>query len=706
MRITNFASGELGPNLKGRTDLGQYYQSALRLENFNVIATGGIERRCGMKRCGMLHGECRLIPFILDRETSYILELVPGAMFFWLNGSKQTGDAGEDLQLGIPYESLAELREIQYAQDFDTLIFVQRDHAPLILKYDFATQSFTLSEMNFDFWPAVFLDDDHGYIKIADPEGLPSGSEGEWCIYNGHLYHYADGVWNIDGDDPEEHDNLFTAPRHHPGAVAFFNSRLFFASSYSGRQKIWASAAPDTKGTRYNDFSTYRKYVTVSKVIREPDLHMFTGDMAMDRDGVITITNMSQDLLKVLKNSPERYYIINPKKFPAGTKVKSLDGLVLTVDGGLVQGADIENRVVFYVCMWQDTEAASADDYEMKVVSNNIVTDDCSFYFEVASDQNDSIRWLSSGKFLAIGTESSIWATGSSVTANSISCELAARYGTDDLQAHPVATATIFFAQGKCGIREYYYDSNSASFQTNNIAILNERILTESPACDFDFMQNPYNRIIVTREDGIAASLLYDKTNGVFAWSRTVHGSGDIRSCAVVRGYSWTDIPYFAVKSKDGWTLEELDETCGVYLDSWQRITDPAQIDEYDAASVTVWDAEHESFVRPEDLEEILEKSGAVYVGYRYDSVVCSMPVLSSDWKKRITGLIVRFEESYFPLLKVDGLPDEEFCGAEEPYSGVKKITFPGITDYDVTFTMSCDKPSPCMILAVDAETT
>jgi hypothetical protein len=78
MLITNFASGELSETLFGRTDLPQYYQGVSRLENFDVIPSGGITRRNGTKRLAAMEREGRIIPFIVDRENQFLVVISPG----------------------------------------------------------------------------------------------------------------------------------------------------------------------------------------------------------------------------------------------------------------------------------------------------------------------------------------------------------------------------------------------------------------------------------------------------------------------------------------------------------------------------------------------------------------------------------------------------------------------------------------------------
>ena len=71
MLITNFAAGELAETLFGRTDIPQYFQGVSLLENFDVIPTGGIERRNGMKRICSLEENGRIISFLIDRQTHF-----------------------------------------------------------------------------------------------------------------------------------------------------------------------------------------------------------------------------------------------------------------------------------------------------------------------------------------------------------------------------------------------------------------------------------------------------------------------------------------------------------------------------------------------------------------------------------------------------------------------------------------------------------
>lgn len=744
MLITNFSNGELSPKLNGRVDLQQYYQGASRINNFDIIPTGGIKRRTGLKRMGELHPGCRLIPFILDKDTSFILELyvgiktieaeldeegnevtpgseaIQGYIQVWKNGVKMIGSDDQPVIIESPYNSLVETDEIQYAQNYNELIMVHKNYVPFYIKWNIDSSNFTYGEMTFNFFPEVKLDDDFDYIltTAAEPivdiiDGVPYVDNkpyysGVYWLNDSKLlkYNIERGIWDIISHDPEIDEELFTAPGKRPAAIAFFNNRLFFAGSKNDPQKVWASAAPDTESNRYNLFAPFQKYITVDRVLKDEDMHILSGSIAMaDVDttaGTTVIRNLTQDLTERLEKDVSEYYV-NNSMLPIGVKILELTAKTMKINVAVEIEEDI-SVATFSVQLWRNHEVASNEDYEYKVVDNNTVTSDCSFYFEIGSSENDGIKWLASNKYLTIGTESSVWDCPTSITALSIEAIMNGRYGTDDIQALSIDTAVVFFGQGKMSIREHYYQSQNEAFQTNNIAILADHILTESAAVDFDYSINPYNRLHVVRQDGTSVNLLYDKTNGIMAWNHFTHACGALTSCCVIRGNRQNDLIFYAVEHNDGKCyLERYDDNDGVFLDSWSLYEDNAE--DYGENAV-LYNANSKELC--EDLENIpedfIQPDDQVYIGYKYTSDIISLPVVANDptGKKRITNLLVRFLESYFPILKIDYQDDEVFSG-DEPYSGIKNITFPGISDRDVCFQLSTDKPEAVNILVINA---
>lgn len=744
MLITNFSSGELSKALSGRIDLNQYYKGAGRIENFEIIPTGGIKRRAGTKRLLKTTEQSRLIPFILDKDNVYLIEAKIELFVIWqyVNGALTKVD-----EIETPYLSKTEIDELQYAQNYDTIVFVHRNYKPCVLKWivEGNTKTFGFNEMEFDFYPDIEIDDDFDYIMLSvDNSGsgtgglpvkdrsvtdharftyytlvgnnieqvskdFPEGLDKFYAVYNGKLYEWDETNGFIAfGMDPESETDLFTAPGKYPGCVAFFNSRLYFASSINSRQKIWASAAPDTKGVRYTDFATYKKYVTVNKTLKDSDMHVFTCDIYLSnidtQAGTTRLTNVTQDYTRngALAKDVTSYFITG-EGIPEGTKVLSVESNSIVINAALDLEEDTRN-LVCSIQLWRSAETTTAEDYEYLTVANNVTTADCSFNFEFASDENDAVMFLASNKFLTVGTESSVWSIPSGVSAVNLAAVMQGRYGSDNIQGQAVETATVYFSQGKKGIREFYYSEQTEAFITNNIAILADQMLRESPAVDFDYMTNPYSRLIVLREDGKCVCMLYDKSNGIMGWNRLTHHC-PIKSVAVTRGPDEYDLVFFTVKDGDEYWLEVMDYGAMVFLDSYAEYDDNAA--DYDETAILYNATQNKTCAAANVPSGFIGENDIVYIGYEFMSYIKSMPVINSDstGKKRIVALLVRFLDSFMPVMKINNLPDEKFTQIDDTkeFSGVAKITYPGTSDYDVTFELKTTRPQPVNILCVDA---
>ncbi|MBO7712210.1 MAG: hypothetical protein J6S85_01745 [Methanobrevibacter sp.] len=740
MLITNFASGELSASLNGRIDLQQYFRGASKIENFDIIPTGGIKRRPGTQRIAELSGNNRIIPFIVNKNSIYILELKPYAIDVW-----KKGFSGYDIVQTIitEYSSLADIKELQYAQNYNSLVFVHKDYAP----YELIVENgvFSGETMTFDFYPDVELDDDYNYIMITNgnlpekdntAEGstrftyyqminnvntevvkeFKPGIKDFYCINKGKLYKWNVYEWTAYGQDPEIDISLFSQATKYPGCVSFFNNRLYFGCTGQKPQMVWASAAPDNYGTRYRDFATYKKFITVNKVTKEADLHIFTCDL--DRTDIDTTNHIT-----TFKNVTQNFtasgalvtditdYFISSDIIPVGTKVLSATENTITVstDNLALTWEEEETEKTNFVMsiqLWKTTDTVSAEDIEYMVVSNNSTTADCSFFFELASDQNDAIMFLSSNKFLAIGTESSIWSIDPGISALSINASMQGRYGSDNIQGQAIETATVYFAQGKKGIREFYWDGENNAFRTNNIALLADHILRESAVIDFDYMTNPYSRLIIVKADGSAALMLYDKTNGIMAWSRFTT-EGKIKNCAVTRGEDENDYLFLVTEIDGHYYLEFFDYAGSVFLDSYAAYN--GNITGYTDEAILYNETQEKKCSISDIPDDFIATGDIVYIGYLYSSYIKSMPVINNDTsgRRRITALQVRFLQSHLPVMKCTGLPEEKFTTVQNvPYSGVARVNYPGVTDHDVYFELEAKEPEEVNILSVDAITS
>ncbi|MDR2746739.1 MAG: hypothetical protein LBB77_04760, partial [Treponema sp.] len=297
MLITNFAAGELSETLFGRTDLPQYYQGVSFLENFEVIPTGGIERRNGMKRVLKMTGEGRLIPFIISREESFLLYLIPqvgstkARIQIYRNGVKQGNDLVDSTSVPLP-RTMTEIEEVQYAQNYNMMILVHENYAPLRVGVTKGSSGYSISVSKFPVDIKVEL----SYSEEMTATELKP-------------YDKSDETYSLTG--------YLRQPDQYPRSVTFFGGRVIFGGTVGNPQRIFASRVNDP----YN-FSTHKIFLTkqrnyvavVGKVTADP----YVMELASRQD----VAKLDENLTDYIPNSP----ILD------GAKIVALRGFKLTLD--------------------------------------------------------------------------------------------------------------------------------------------------------------------------------------------------------------------------------------------------------------------------------------------------------------------------------------------------------------------------------------
>jgi hypothetical protein len=279
MLITNFAAGELSENLFGRTDIPQYFQGLSRLENFDVIPTGGIKRRGGTRRLLELGEAGRLIPFNVDRQNHLLLYLTPGAIRVIKNGAvHQTFTSSADLPL---YAAPDEIKAVQYAQNFDTMILAHEQYQPVMLKMENGGVQASVPRISID-------------TELAGPEGL-----------NTTPY--------IERDETYDKHGYLLSPGNYPSCVTFCNGRLVFAGTRNDRQRIFVSRVNDIV-----NFTTYKKFLTEKR-----EYVIIRGTVQQSTD-TIRISNWQEPLQ--FTKAIDSYLVDNAAFFPPNTRILEIYG--------------------------------------------------------------------------------------------------------------------------------------------------------------------------------------------------------------------------------------------------------------------------------------------------------------------------------------------------------------------------------------------
>ena len=156
---TNFTTGEVDPLLKSRIDINQYFNALDQARNVLIQPQGGIERRPGLQfifevpSAANPQNGMKLIPFEFSTTQSYMLLFVHNRMYIFKNKELVTNinSSGNDYLTTTIGSTV--LGTMDHTQSADTLIVVQEDMAPKKIVRGGAHNSWTISDISFEFVP-------------------------------------------------------------------------------------------------------------------------------------------------------------------------------------------------------------------------------------------------------------------------------------------------------------------------------------------------------------------------------------------------------------------------------------------------------------------------------------------------------------------------------------------------------------------------
>jgi len=168
---TNMTAGKFSPRLYGRVDLAKYFNAIRDIQNFNILAHGGISKRSGTRYINEVKDSTkntRLIPFIFSTTQPYILEFGDLYIRFYK-------EEGQILSGTVAYEivspyTAAQVDKIRFTQSADVLYLVHPDVRPKELTRTGDT-SWTLTDFDFQDGP-------YGALNKTSTTLTPSGTTG------------------------------------------------------------------------------------------------------------------------------------------------------------------------------------------------------------------------------------------------------------------------------------------------------------------------------------------------------------------------------------------------------------------------------------------------------------------------------------------------------------------------------------------------
>ena len=155
---------------------------------------------------------------------------------------------------------------------------------------------------------------------------------------------------------------------------------------------------------------------------------------------------------------------------------------------------------------------------------DGVISADAGFERVIASDRANSIRWLSPGNVLLVGTIGDEWAITESTTSDpfgpdNVKTKRQSTYGSNSVAPLRVGTETLFVQRAGRKIRAMAFQFTEDGFQSPNVSAF-ARTITGPGLVDTAFQQEPWSVMWAARSDGLLVGMTIDREQDVVAWHR------------------------------------------------------------------------------------------------------------------------------------------------------------------------------------------
>ncbi|AXO15660.1 hypothetical protein [Thalassospira indica] len=259
-----FSTGELAPELWGRSDLSAYANGAARLRNVFIEPSGGVRRRPGIRLIDELPEPARLIQFEFNTEQTYLLGFGEKRALVFEDGVETIWF---ETTFGVEHHDL-----LNWTQSADTLLVVHPDAKPVrITRTGDGTWQTSLWA-----WRETNLRTSQPYYKFGDPAATltPSGTSGTVTVtasMDVFVPGHVGTLWRIQGIEGEIKsvangrsatialkqalpnanatvdfvEQAFSDVRGWPRSVTFHQDRMIIGGSRDLPNRLWMSKSGD-----------------------------------------------------------------------------------------------------------------------------------------------------------------------------------------------------------------------------------------------------------------------------------------------------------------------------------------------------------------------------------------------------------------------------------------------------------------------------
>lgn len=753
-----FNSGELSPQMLGRSDLPYFQHGVQTLENFLIRPQGGILKRSGtrfVQECEDSAVKGRVVPFVFSTTQAYILEFCDLKIRFYRDEAniRETGQNITNVTQANP--AVVTINAHGYSSGDE--IYIQNVGGMTEINNRFfiaagvAANTFQLSGEDSTGHTAytsggtaecvhevttTYTEAQLPYLRFAQsadvlyivheahaPATLTRTAHTSWALTD---LDFIDGPYLEmrvqEVGDTMEDDTLTLDPDAASGNVTLTAAANVFEDPRDDDRMIrWGK----NDGT---DWGGLR--VTVVTDATHADADIVAGILPVEQPPTIEAAHAASRYWHFgayyPANYPRTVGFFEGRLALAGTPLEP-ERFDASVTGG-----------------WNDFALTSR-------VDDDVNADNGISYQLGGANDVQVIRWLATIRNLVIGTTGGIWpvqasSSNEAVTPTNINLPRSSAFGCANIQPVTAYDTVVYVSRTNKKILAAGYNYEPDAYRTEDLTIMAEHVT--GTGIDFlEYQQEPHSIVWALRGDGQLAGMTYEQGQKVHGWHRHiiggVFGTGDavVESIAVIPSPNADhDQVWMIVKRTiNGSTVRHIEFMEQDFADS-----DDGEDAFFLDSGITYDGAPTDTFSNADHLEgetvqvladgavhpDVTIASGAftlnydasvVHVGYSYNANCETLPLEMTDRRgttagrtKRPTHAIVRLHRT----LGFEHGPDSSnltrvpFRSAGDPmdapppfFTGLKELTLTHGHDNDPVLYLRQPDPLPAVILSVAGST-
>ena len=369
-----FSFGEIAPEFYAINNIN----GLSCLENMDILPSGGLKRRAGLKQISLIPDDAILVPFKISETEKYLLVMYGRIIDVYENDVKIDS-------LFAPWDNI-NLKKLQFAQRFNKIFFVHPDFCPQIFTKD--TNGFSIKYFSFHLntdlsanIPFMRFDDMDGVAITISSSSIDNNhatftadkdiwandwineriliNNKQWIVESVQSARiatvYTNGDFSFPGHALDDwYVAVFSNKRGWPMSVSFHQNRLVFGGTKSVPNNIWMSKVGD-----YNNFDIGTGL---------DDDAIFTTLLSSQHHQISTI--VSSDNLQILTSVGE-WAISNSPLTPSNVNIKQHTS-VGSPTNVYLPPQQIEGATVFVSQSGKDVRELDLDDLSQHYNANDL----------------------------------------------------------------------------------------------------------------------------------------------------------------------------------------------------------------------------------------------------------------------------------------------------------------------------------------------